>query len=82
MSDTTADRRPWILLSPALAFIAALVVIPMAFILVYFAVFGMGTLYILRLMARRPENPEQIEEIGPARAARNSSAARHLQTER
>lgn len=53
-----------------------------AFILVYFAVFGMGTLYILRLMARRPENPEQIEEIGPARAARNSSAARHLQTER
>ena len=35
MSDTTADRRPWILLSPALAFIAALVVIPMAFILVY-----------------------------------------------
>ena len=30
-----ADRRPWILLSPALVFITALVVIPMAFILVY-----------------------------------------------
>ena len=30
-----ADRRPWILLSPALVFINALVVIPMAFILVY-----------------------------------------------
>ena len=30
-----ADRRPWILLSPALVFITALVVVPMAFILVY-----------------------------------------------
>ncbi len=30
-----ADRRPWILLSPALVIITALVVIPMAFILVY-----------------------------------------------
>jgi len=30
-----ADRRPWILLSPALVFITALVVIPMGFILVY-----------------------------------------------
>jgi spermidine/putrescine transport system permease protein len=30
-----ADRRPWILLTPALLFITALVVIPMAFILVY-----------------------------------------------
>lgn len=29
------DRRPWLLLSPALVFITALVVIPMAFILVY-----------------------------------------------
>ena len=29
------DRRPWILLSPALVFITALVVVPMAFILVY-----------------------------------------------
>ncbi len=30
-----ADRRPWLLLSPALVFITAMVVIPMAFILVY-----------------------------------------------
>ncbi|MDA7427926.1 ABC transporter permease [Primorskyibacter aestuariivivens] len=29
------DRRPWLLLSPALVFITVLVVIPMAFILVY-----------------------------------------------
>lgn len=37
MSDQSipADRRPWLLLSPALVVITALVVIPMAFILVY-----------------------------------------------
>lgn len=31
----SANRRPWLLLSPALVFITAMVVIPMAFILVY-----------------------------------------------
>ena len=31
----SVDRRPWLLLSPALVFITVLVVIPMAFILVY-----------------------------------------------
>ncbi|MCR9112995.1 MAG: ABC transporter permease [Rhodobacteraceae bacterium] len=37
MSDANmpVDRRPWLLLSPALVFITAMVVIPMAFILVY-----------------------------------------------
>lgn len=30
-----ADRRPWLLLSPALVFVTILVVIPMAFVLVY-----------------------------------------------
>jgi len=35
VADQQIDRRPWILLSPALLFITALVVIPMAFILVY-----------------------------------------------
>lgn len=37
MSETSipVDRRPWLLLSPALVFIIVLVVIPMAFILVY-----------------------------------------------
>lgn len=35
MPDHIADRRPWLLLSPALGFITALVMIPMAFILVY-----------------------------------------------
>jgi spermidine/putrescine transport system permease protein len=35
VSDERSDRRPWLLLSPALGFITALVVIPMALILVY-----------------------------------------------
>lgn len=35
MSDQPFDRRPWVLLTPALVFITLLVVIPMAFILVY-----------------------------------------------
>jgi len=34
-SDQTTDKRPWILLSPSLFTITMLVVIPMAFILVY-----------------------------------------------
>ena len=33
--SVSIDRRPWLLLSPALVFITVLVVIPMAFILVY-----------------------------------------------
>ncbi|WP_421693532.1 cytochrome ubiquinol oxidase subunit I [Aestuariivirga sp.] len=39
------------------------------FIVVYFFVFGSGTFYVLRLMARRPEDRIDIEEIGPTRAA-------------
>lgn len=35
MSEHQFDRRPWLLLSPALVFITVMVVIPMAFILVY-----------------------------------------------
>ncbi len=40
-----------------------------AFVVVYFAVFGAGLYYILRLMNRTPEIPPSIEEIGPTRAA-------------
>ena len=40
-----------------------------AFILVYFLVFGAGTFYILRLMHRPPEAPPSIEGIGPTRTA-------------
>jgi cytochrome d ubiquinol oxidase subunit I len=41
-----------------------------AFIVVYFLVFGAGTFYILRLMRRGPEDDEpDIEKGVPARAA-------------
>ncbi|MBV7378204.1 cytochrome ubiquinol oxidase subunit I [Maritimibacter dapengensis] len=43
-----------------------------AFIVVYFAVFGAGTFYILRLMSRPPvphEPPLKAEATGPTRAA-------------
>jgi cytochrome d ubiquinol oxidase subunit I len=40
-----------------------------AFIAVYFAVFGAGTVYVLRLMGKRPDAGEPIEAIGPTRTA-------------
>jgi cytochrome d ubiquinol oxidase subunit I len=40
-----------------------------AFVLVYFAVFGAGTFYLLRLMRRPPEAGPRIQELGPTRAA-------------
>ena len=40
-----------------------------AFIIVYFFVFGSGTFYALRLMGRRPEDRIPIEELGPTRTA-------------
>ncbi len=46
-----------------------------AFIVVYFLVFGSGTYYVLRLMAKRPKDRIEIEEIGPTRAAGITSVA-------
>ena len=40
-----------------------------AFIVVYFLVFGSGTYYVLRLMGKPPEDRINIDEIGPTRAA-------------
>jgi len=40
-----------------------------AFILVYFTVFGAGTFYILRLMAHPPDSDVDISAIGPTRGA-------------
>jgi cytochrome d ubiquinol oxidase subunit I len=40
-----------------------------AFVLVYFFVFGAGTLYVLRLMSLRPRDRIETEEIGPTRTA-------------
>ena len=41
----------------------------LAFILVYFFVFGSGTFYVMRLMSKRPRDRVDIDEIGPTRAA-------------
>ena len=40
-----------------------------AFIVIYFFVFGSGAFYALRLMSRTPEDRINIDEIGPTRAA-------------
>ncbi|WP_163850365.1 cytochrome ubiquinol oxidase subunit I [Pseudooceanicola aestuarii] len=39
-----------------------------AFVLVYFAVFGAGTFYILRLMSKPPEGGNPEPDMGPTRA--------------
>jgi cytochrome d ubiquinol oxidase subunit I len=49
----------------------------LAFIVVYFLVFGSGTFYVLRLMARRPRDRVEIGEIGPSRAAGVTPIAAH-----
>jgi cytochrome d ubiquinol oxidase subunit I len=41
----------------------------LAFVLVYFAVFGAGVFYLLRLMGRPPAAEPDIAELGPTRAA-------------
>jgi cytochrome bd ubiquinol oxidase subunit I len=40
-----------------------------AFIVIYFAVFGAGTFYILRLMGRPPEAGTPVDEVAPIRTA-------------
>ncbi len=46
-----------------------------AFVLVYFAVFGVGTVYMVRLMAKAPEEGEQEEPTAPIRTAGVTPAA-------
>jgi cytochrome d ubiquinol oxidase subunit I len=46
-----------------------------AFVLVYFAVFGAGTMYILKLMAKAPEEGEREEPKSPIRTAGVTPAA-------
>ena len=41
----------------------------MAFIVVYFLVFGSGTFYVLRLMSKRPRDRIDVDRIGPTRTA-------------
>ena len=40
-----------------------------AYVIVYFAVFGAGTFYLLRLMRRPPEIGPSVEELGLTRTA-------------
>jgi cytochrome d ubiquinol oxidase subunit I len=46
-----------------------------AFVLVYFAVFGAGTMYILKLMGKAPEAGEESEPRAPIRTAGITPAA-------
>jgi len=41
----------------------------LAFIVIYFTLFGAGTFYILRLMGKRPGSATPIGDLGPTRAA-------------
>ena len=46
-----------------------------AFIIVYFIVFGAGIYYTLRLMAKRPETAPDMKDLGPTRSAGITPAA-------
>ncbi|MFK5997784.1 MAG: cytochrome ubiquinol oxidase subunit I, partial [Rhodobacterales bacterium] len=41
----------------------------LVFIVVYFTLFGAGTVYILRLMGQNPDEGNDIHDLGPTRAA-------------
>lgn len=71
---TEVGRQPWtiyglLLTSQSRSDVAAPAVAAslIAFIIVYFLVFGAGTFYILRLMKRLPQLPEQDLKNGPLR---------------
>ncbi len=73
---TEVGRQPWTVYgllttadSVAPIETAAVASSLIAFILVYFAVFGAGTFYILRLLHRAPEAPPSIDDLGPTRTA-------------
>lgn len=50
----------------------------LAFVIVYFALFGTGVYYLLRLMAAPPSDGHEIEELGPIKAAGITPAATML----
>ena len=49
-----------------------------AFIVVYFFVFGSGTFYVLRLMSKRPKDRIGVDQIGPTRTAGITPMAQNL----
>ncbi|HEX9965451.1 MAG TPA: cytochrome ubiquinol oxidase subunit I [Allosphingosinicella sp.] len=79
---TEVGRQPWVIYGllrtrDAVSPIASPAVTGslIAFVLVYFAVFGAGTWYILRLMAKAPEEAEEAEPKTPIRTAGVTPAA-------
>ena len=79
---TEVGRQPWVVYGllrtrDAVSPIAAPGVTGslIAFVIVYFAVFGAGTMYILRLMAKPPEEGEEPEPRSPIRTAGVTPAA-------
>lgn len=83
---TEVGRQPWTVYgilrtADSASPMAAAAVAPslIAFVLVYFVVFGSGTFYILRLMAKSP-GAGGGEDIGPARAAGITPAPAVLST--
>ena len=79
---TEVGRQPWVIYGllrtkDAVSPIASAGVTGslIAFVLVYFAVFGTGTLYILKLMAKPPEEGEEEEPRAPIRTAGVTPAA-------
>jgi cytochrome d ubiquinol oxidase subunit I len=83
---TEVGRQPWTVYgilrtADSASPMAAAAVAPslIAFVLVYFIVFGAGTFYILRLMAKIP-GAGGGEDIGPARAAGITPAPAVLST--
>ncbi len=73
---TEVGRQPWLIqglmrTADAVSPIAAPAVATslVAFVIVYFAVFGAGTLYILKLLSRPPQPTEPAPDTGPTRSA-------------
>ncbi|MFC7704830.1 cytochrome ubiquinol oxidase subunit I [Plastorhodobacter daqingensis] len=73
---TEVGRQPWtvyghLLTADSVSPIAAPAVAAslVAFIVVYFAIFGAGTFYILRLMGRLPDDPDEDLKDAPLRTA-------------
>lgn len=73
---TEVGRQPWTVYgllstndSVAPVEAAAVGASLVAFIVVYFLLFGAGTFYILRLMGKRPDAGTPIADIGPTRTA-------------
>jgi cytochrome bd ubiquinol oxidase subunit I len=73
---TEVGRQPWTVYgllsttnSVAPVEAAAVGASLVAFIVIYFTLFGAGTFYILRLMGKRPDSAAPMRDLGPTRAA-------------